>query len=550
MPDKDLLSWDDALEQMAEGMLSIGNSVPDVGTFGEFVSKYWSQSYEKPEWFDTWHVQYLCNALEQAMSDGKHFCALVPRFHLKSTVLGYAFSIWTFLKNGNSRFASSGMYLSYSDSMSRYHIAEMQKAIRRNPALLEHMTDLVPTATQAFHYQIGRSRGDIIGGGIFSFKRGTHVNRFMVADDILKDPENPLNLGQIHKIEDQFMTALMPIPVGDAMVVCLGTPMAPDDLLMNLEHDERFVYVKLPALDGNYYDFDDKLMKPYRILCPEIRSEAALLYEQSVKPHSFASEMLLLPYLSQNAYLDDDQIKGVEDENLKGINPYTEHKELADVYEYIVAAVDIGKKRHPSHVVAFGARNGELIQIYQEFLDGWEYTDQVEFLNMVMDNLQVDIGYIDTTRGDMDERGLDSKWIPTVFTAKRKRQMAAAFEKWVNTGGLKLIKDDRQREQITSVNIDLQAPETAHGHGDSFWSNAMACLAYVEEYTNRTQDLGNMQDFVSTNVGNNGTKKVDMNYNKLHDNSLGKCPKCTAAEPAWIPENQLCLICGHRGEVT
>ena len=549
MPNNELLSWDDALGQLADGMLHIGNSVPDVGTFGEFVAKYWSQSYEKPEWFDTWHVQYLCHSLEQAMSDNKFFCALVPRFHLKSTVLGYAFSIWSFLKNANSRFDSSGMYLSYSQPMSGYHVSEIQKAIRRNPSILEFMHDLAPTATQAFHYQVGRSRGDIIGGGVFSFKRGTHVNRFLVADDILKDPENPLNLGQIHKIEDHFMTETMPIPVGDAMVVVLGTPMAPDDLLMNLEHDERFVYVKLPALDGNFYDFDDKLTKPYRILCPEIRSETALLYEQSVKPHSFASEMLLLPYLSQNAYLGEEQIEKIEVEELNNINPYTEHRELADTYEYIVAAADIGKKKHPSHVVAFGAVDGKLIQIYQEFLDNWEYTAQAEFLNMIMDNLQVDIGYIDTTRGDMDERGLDSNWIPTVFTSKRRRQMAAAFEKWVNTDGLRLIKDARQREQITSVNIDLQAPETAKGHGDSFWSIAMACLAYTEEYTNRTQDLGNMQDFVFANVDNNGTKKVDMNYNKLHDNSVGKCPKCSVAEPAWVPTNQLCLICGYRGEV-
>jgi hypothetical protein len=71
MPNNELLSWDDALGQLADGMLHIGNSVPDVGTFGEFVAKYWSQSYEKPEWFDTWHVQYLCHSLEQAMSDNK-----------------------------------------------------------------------------------------------------------------------------------------------------------------------------------------------------------------------------------------------------------------------------------------------------------------------------------------------------------------------------------------------------------------------------------------------------------------------------------------------
>src|SRR3990167_6318146 len=122
---EDLLSYDDALANLADGILGESLGVPDVGSFKNFVEKYWSQSYERPNLFLTWHVGYLCEELEAAMAAGKHFCALVPRFHLKSTILGYAFSVWMFLKHAGSRFDSSGMYLSYSDPMSRYHIAEM-----------------------------------------------------------------------------------------------------------------------------------------------------------------------------------------------------------------------------------------------------------------------------------------------------------------------------------------------------------------------------------------------------------------------------------------
>ena len=37
--------------------------------------------------------------------------------------------------------------------------------------------------------------------------------------------------------------------------------------------------------------------------------------------------------------------------------------------------------------------------------------------------------------------------------------------------------DAVQKEQILVVNRDLQAAETPNGHGDSFWSIALACLA-------------------------------------------------------------------------
>lgn len=44
----------------------------------------------------------------------------------------------------------------------------------------------------------------------------------------------------------------------------------------------------------------------------------------------------------------------------------------------------------------------------------------------------------------------------------------------VLSGNLELINDTRQTDQILAVTSDLQAFESVDGHGDSFWSNALA----------------------------------------------------------------------------
>jgi hypothetical protein len=55
--------------------------------------------------------------------------------------------------------------------------------------------------------------------------------------------------------------------------------------------------------------------------------------------------------------------------------------------------------------------------------------------------------------------------------------MATKFEHYVVSEKLHLIPDAVQKEQILVVNRDLYAAETPNGHGDSFWSIGLACLA-------------------------------------------------------------------------
>ena len=154
----------------------------------------------------------------------------------------------------------------------------------------------------------------------------------------MRDPENPLNATQITKVEDHFLTESLFIPLKGVPVIVLGTPMMPGDLLSKLQDDDRFKSRVLPALDP---------APDRRVLMPELYSEEWLLQQQRARPKSFASEFMLIPHFSTEAYFEDDDITKCEDANLKNY-PISKGYEV-DRDEQLFAGFDVGKKRHPSH---------------------------------------------------------------------------------------------------------------------------------------------------------------------------------------------------------
>ena len=148
--------------------------------------------------------------------------------------------------------------------------------------------------------------------------------------------------------------------------------------------------------------------------------------------------------------------------------------------------------------------------------------------------------------------------------------MAAIFEKFVHSGNLKLLKDERQKQQILSVSNELKAPDTPMGHGDAFFSIAMA-LEAVHETAYKFVDLGSATDWFNA-VSPYETPEGRLE--KLDDKGLGNMNKASPAqalqmEPVnevarmesapnpqcreavcspsfWVPERGLCLYCGIR----
>lgn len=527
-PGGKLVSYSDGLASLVDKLLDV--KFVKVGTFWEFIRDIWSLGYEKKSYFDAWHVGYICNELERALAEDKYFMAVLPRMHLKSTILGHGFSVWHLLKQPSD---ASLLYLSYNAKMSQYHIKEAKNAIRRNPVLNPIMTDRSNDADYSFRYQIGRRQIQIEHGGLYAFKRGMHTGA-MVADDLLKDPQNPLTPDQVYKIEEHFKTESMFIPNKGCPIVVLGTPMLPDDLLAKLKEDERFNSVILPALDP---------LPGKRVLFPELYSEEDLLKIKKSSPSSFETEFLLAPRLSTDSYFSEAEITSCEDVNLRNYDPDSEDlQEEIKKYDYVVAGFDIGKKKHPSHIVVFGKKEEKFYQLYSRFMDQWLYDNQAEHLNKIAEKFHVTRGYYDNTKAELEDRGLNRVWRPITFTLKSKFQMASAFDHYVHSGMFFIIEDSRQKSQITCVNRDLQAAETPAGHGDSFFSCALACLALKELDTKSITDLGDMNFFIESSE----TKPISSVYgsqafDKPKENKIS-CPTCHQ-HIGYDVESGICIIC-------
>jgi hypothetical protein len=558
---QEVTTFSDAFDRLASGLLT--NKKIHVGSFKDFLINVWAHGFDNPEYFNAWHVGQIAEDIEYCLEEGLNYCAILPRFHFKSTVLGHAFSVWRLLTAPRD---CAVLYLSYSDSMARYHISEINKAISRNYILREWMDNRSPKADFSARYLVNGKPMDVRHGGLFSFKRGMHVNGALIADDILRDPENPLNIGQVIKVEEHFLTESLFIPLKGVPVIVMGTPMMPGDLLSKLQEDERFFARVLPALNP---------VPGRRVLMPELYDEAWLLKQQAARPKSFASEFLLVPHYSTETYFNDVDISKCEDETLKDIPVSRKYKKPEGAF--LFAGFDVGKKRHPSHLVIFQREGEKVTQLHQSWLDGWNYSDQIEFLNEVAENFDIDRGYVDNTRGELEDRGLDFRWKPLSFTLKSKNTMAQIFEEYVHSGQLSLIKDERQKQQILSVNNELKAPDTPMGHGDAFFSIGMALLASWETGRFGVVHLGNIQGFLDPDdhaellpeekqtpiiddltadkpdtMGLPGGIQVDYTRVINADLTMADCPNSNCEElickpEFWVPERHLCIYCGYRG---
>lgn len=534
---KELISLSDAFNQIAESLIK-KDSI-HIGSFRDFVENIWSEGYIHKHYFKFWHVGYIADKCEETLKKNKHLVAILPRYHFKSTILGYAFTLWRLLSLNTD---ASMLYVSYNQTMADYHLSEIKKIIRRNHTLRKWLIkDLTGDAKTSFRYlTVNGNYIEVFSGGMFSFKRGMHVNAGLVADDIMKDPDNPLALGEIEKVKDHFFQETIFIPTRGVPVVVLGTPMTPGDLLATACQDERFDSIVLPAFDP---------VPGRRVLMPELYDETYLKAIQKQKPAAFASEFLLTPHYSTDGYFSHDELLLKEDSELQNFSISQNHRETLKDYDYVVAGFDVGKRKHPSHLAIFGKKDKKVHQICSAFFDGWEYDRQAKMLNEVAFNFRLDRGIIDGTGGSMADRSLDREWELLIFTHRSKNQMAQNLETFMLASNFTLLKDDRQHEQILAVTRELRAAETPTGHGDAFFSMAMAILAASSYEDKKTGvfDSGNIQDLIK-NPNQKGTSGLEKWYNNdMSSNPTAnkECPSCKVVG-GFIEERNLCLICRWR----
>ena len=141
--------------------------------------------------------------------------------------------------------------------------------------------------------------------------------------------------------------------------------------------------------------------------------------------------------------------------------------------------------------------------------------------------------------------------------------MAQIFEEYVSKSNLKLIQDSRQKGQIVSVSNELKAPETPMGHGDAFFSIAMALQAAYETTLYRYESLGSATEWLDAvdPVKQNGDesveelkKKISLDFTPVNEQETSReeapnpnCKEMVCMPSFWVPERKLCIYCGHRG---
>lgn len=443
------------------------------GGFKYFVNNVFSASFGG-DFVGGQYVDDIADRMEQK----PWTMDVTARGHFKSTRL-YAeimYDIFTMDRD------LEGWYFSYNTDLSSYHLKKLKGFIKRNPFFIV-VKDIKVQAEGVLAYVDDQNHlYTCAPAGLLAFKRGIHAERIYV-DDPLRDPENKLAPTVIKKINRVIATEIYPMVNKGGRCRIVGTPQTYEDFFYNEELQNKWDVeikdamqdeVNRIALWPEFTDFDE---------LEDIR--------KTIGEKTFNQEYRAKPAYSEDSYISRERL-------LTAINDTLEYIRSYDGPNEIVAGLDIGKHRHPSHLVLFERwKNGEgryvYKQLYEQWLDGMDYNDQWDYCLNVAALYNLDVLRYDNTRGEFEafyERATpDIKRVfkPVVFNLKSKNAMAAELDALVTSSRIELLNAQRQTEQVLAVTSDLNAMESEQGHGDSFWSIGLAIMPEKEkQYRVRT----------------------------------------------------------------
>lgn len=367
-----------------------------------------------------------------------------------------------------------GWYFSYNTDLSSYHLKKLKGMIKRNPFFVDTHDDKAQ-AEGILAYQRNGNTYTNAPAGLLAFKRGIHADRIYV-DDPLRDPENKLAPTVILKINRVISTEIYPMVNKGGRCRVVGTPQTNDD----------FFYDKSLQNKWDVQIRDAMVDEPNRIaLWPEFTSFDELEdIRNTIGEKTFNQEYRAKPAYSEDSRISRELITSVIDTSLQPAIEYIGEND-------VVAGMDIGKHRHPSHMAVFervelrqtdneGRPMYTYKQLYSKWFDGMNYNQQWEHLLDVVTLYNIDVLRYDNTRGEFEafyEKATPQQkniLQPVVFGLKNKNAMAAEIEALMTSKRITLLNDKRQTSQVLAVTSDLNAFETDEGHGDSFWSIGLA----------------------------------------------------------------------------
>jgi len=430
--------------------------------FYVFVKTVFAASFDSFQ--DGEYIKQVCDFLQH----NKKTVRIGPKDHFKSMSL-YAFLAWQIWK---ARYEGGfgAYYFSYDKSQSFYHLNKLKAMIKSNP-FFKDLIDFKSTAEGILKFGWNDSKEfcTIKPKSLQGFKRGIH-EKIILVDDPFQDPANRFDPVIVRKINEIFKSQIMDMPYQDGYLHVVMTPQTKDDFCLDQNLMGRFKVLSQPAISSDAFG-------KKKALWPEHMS----LEEIEIRRKERGEKTFMREYMCQPSFEADAFWPYVKVEPMLGnLAPLTELK----TENIVCAGWDIGKHRHPAHISIFEKVEGVWYQRYQKFMDGWDYSEQVEHANELIQRFSVDYAYFDNTSREVEsfrEQGiLKRPWQPVIFKTETKWKMANNMERLRTEKKLFFIRNDRQTNQLQVVNNSLKALETVEGHGEPFFTAGLALLAELE----------------------------------------------------------------------
>lgn len=440
-------------------------------SFPAFFFKEFSKAVYRVEGkFLPGHHLYEWCAILQGYS---HTVIESARLFLKSTV-HLAYVAWALYKM--EHIYDDWEYMGYVEDLSFGQLKRLKRYINALPELYGDHKELTDAQGVLWYGKDGKEFF-CQPSGILTFKRGRHP-RVMIIDDILKDPEKRLDLTQLEKIERTFFEEVELMPTEELHLT--GTKQDRLDLFSKIATKKKYFYRSYPA---------EKRGVP---LWPENFSKEKLIeIHDTIGDKAYRKEMMCSPVRAEEGFFKEEQYDALVRNRLNNYDLHHPVKFNNGSY----GGFDIGKKSHPSHFfILTPDRKGKLIQTHSKWMDGWDYKEQIAYCKQAIAVFGIITLMYDDTRAEFEgfkEVGqLPPQMKGLTFTAKEKFEMASEVDTVVTQDGIRLLPEERQKRQMLNVDNDLQAVQTAEGHGDCFFSLCLAIKAYRKGKRQMIYEIG------------------------------------------------------------
>lgn len=289
----------------------------------------------------------LCTFIDEDKRKKK--LLLIPRGHLKSTLVTIGYSLQSIVKNPNIRI----LILNATWQMSVDFLTEIKNHLTTNEELIKLYGDLAADAPEWSQERILLRREDknikgptVWATGIESNLVGSHPD-LIIFDDVV-NRDNTMTQEQIEKVKLRYKDALDLLEPGGEMIV-IGTRWSMEDLYGWILDKENNIAQSYNMMVKRAYEGDLETGQDFKALWPEKFSQKELLTRLREKDwYEFSSQYLNNPIPEKDAtfrrdtfkYFDMEDNRGKQMNKILTIDPAISLSKGADNTAMVGAGID------------------------------------------------------------------------------------------------------------------------------------------------------------------------------------------------------------------